>query len=76
LISILLGISLYTGFLSLVTAPDVKAVADLRGRTLSVDALTTDYAFVLFEILGRSGLYDGDYALLAFIRAVSTPRDS
>ena len=34
-----------TGFLSLVTAPDVKAVADLRGRTLSVDALTTGYAF-------------------------------
>jgi ABC-type nitrate/sulfonate/bicarbonate transport system substrate-binding protein len=52
-----------TGFLSLVTAPDVKAVADLRGRTLSVDALTTGYAFVLFEILRRSGLQDGDYAV-------------
>ena len=38
-----------TGFLSLVTAPDVKAVADLRGTMLSVDALTTGYAFVLFD---------------------------
>ena len=52
-----------TGFLSLVTAPDVKAVADLRGRTLSVDALTTGYAFVLLEILRRSGLHDGDYSV-------------
>src|SRR5215813_10339284 len=36
-----------SGFLSLVTAPNVKAIADLKGRTLSVDALTTGYAFVL-----------------------------
>src|SRR5262252_8242668 len=50
-----------TGFLSLVTAPDVKAIADLKGRTLSVDALTTGYAFVLFDILRRNGLGDGDY---------------
>jgi ABC-type nitrate/sulfonate/bicarbonate transport system substrate-binding protein len=50
-----------TGFLSLVTASDVKTVADLKGRTLSVDALTTGYAFVLFDILRRSGLSDGDY---------------
>jgi len=42
-----------TGFLSLVTAPDVKTIADLKGRTLSVDALTTGYAFVLFDILRR-----------------------
>jgi ABC-type nitrate/sulfonate/bicarbonate transport system substrate-binding protein len=50
-----------TGFLSLVTASDVKTVADLKGRTLSVDALTTGYAFVLFDILRRSGLSEGDY---------------
>jgi ABC-type nitrate/sulfonate/bicarbonate transport system substrate-binding protein len=50
-----------TGFLSLVTAPDVKTVADLKGRALSVDALTTGYAFVLFDILRRSGLGEGDY---------------
>jgi len=50
-----------TGFLSLVTVSDVKTVAELKGRTLSVDALTTGYAFVLFDILRRSGLADGDY---------------
>lgn len=52
-----------TGFLSLVTAPDVKAIADLKGRTLSVDALTTGYAFVLLDILVRNGLHDGDYSV-------------
>src|SRR5438105_1597489 len=51
-----------TGFLSLVTVSDVKTVTDLKGRTLSVDALTTGYAFVLFDILRRSGLaLDRDY---------------
>src|SRR5215469_1182582 len=52
-----------TGFLSLVTAPDVKVIADLKGRTLSVDALTTGYAFVLLDILLRNGLHDGDYSV-------------
>src|SRR6202047_804013 len=50
-----------TGFLSLVTAADVKAITALKGRTLSVDALTTGYAFVLFDILRRSGLSAGAY---------------
>jgi ABC-type nitrate/sulfonate/bicarbonate transport system substrate-binding protein len=50
-----------TGFLSLVTAGNVKTVAELKGRTLSVDALTTGYAFVLFDILRRGGLAEGDY---------------
>ena len=49
------------GFLKLVTVPDVKNIADLRGRTVSVDARTTGYAFVLFEILDRNGLREPDY---------------
>jgi len=49
------------GFLKLVTVPEVKSFADLRGRTVSVDARTTGYAFVLFEILGRNGLREPDY---------------
>ncbi|TMH40153.1 MAG: ABC transporter substrate-binding protein [Betaproteobacteria bacterium] len=50
------------GFLRLVTVPEVKSFADLRGKTLSVDALTTGYAFVLLEILERNGLRkDRDY---------------
>lgn len=49
------------GFLSLVVAPEVKAFADLRGKTLSVDALTTGYAFVLLDLLERGGLKRGEF---------------
>jgi ABC-type nitrate/sulfonate/bicarbonate transport system substrate-binding protein len=44
------------GFLRLVTVPEVKTFNDLRGKTLSVDALTTGYAFVLLELMERNGL--------------------
>ena len=50
-------------FPTLVTAPDVKRYADLRGRTLSVDAMTTGYAFVLLAMLEKGGLAEGDYTL-------------
>src|SRR5713101_5317987 len=54
------------GFLRLVTVPEVKTFGDLRGKTLSVDALTTGYAFVLLEILERNGLQkDRDYTTAA-----------
>jgi ABC-type nitrate/sulfonate/bicarbonate transport system substrate-binding protein len=49
------------GFLSLVTIPEVKTYQDLKGKTLSVDALTTGYAFVLFDLLKRGGLTTADY---------------
>jgi len=49
------------GFLSVVTVPDIKSVKDLKGKTVSVDALTTGYAFVLFDLLKRGGLRSGDY---------------
>jgi ABC-type nitrate/sulfonate/bicarbonate transport system substrate-binding protein len=49
------------GFLSLVTVPDVKTFQDLKGKTLSVDALTTGYAFVLLDLLKRGGLTSADY---------------
>jgi ABC-type nitrate/sulfonate/bicarbonate transport system substrate-binding protein len=49
------------GLLSLAVAPDVKTYAELKGRTLSVDAMTTGYAFVLFDLLRRNGLNMGDY---------------
>jgi ABC-type nitrate/sulfonate/bicarbonate transport system substrate-binding protein len=56
-----------TGFLSLVASPEIKSIADLRGKTVSVDALTTGYAFVLYDILRRSGLEvdRGDYQLVS-----------
>lgn len=44
------------GFLRLVAVPEVKSFNDLKGKTVSVDALTTGYAFVLLELLERGGL--------------------
>src|SRR5438067_12697903 len=49
------------GFLKLVTVPELKSISDLRGKTVSVDARTTGYAFVLFEILDRNGLREPEY---------------
>ena len=49
------------GFLSLVTIPEVRNVTDLKGRTVSVDARTTGYAFVLFDLMKRKGLNEADY---------------
>jgi ABC-type nitrate/sulfonate/bicarbonate transport system substrate-binding protein len=45
------------GFLSLVTLPEIRSFAELRGQTLAVDALTTGYAFVLLEMLRRNNLW-------------------
>jgi ABC-type nitrate/sulfonate/bicarbonate transport system substrate-binding protein len=52
------------GFLSLVTVPEVKSYADLKGKELSVDARTTGYAFVLEKMLQKGGLNDSDYNLV------------
>jgi ABC-type nitrate/sulfonate/bicarbonate transport system substrate-binding protein len=55
-----------SGFLSLVAAPSVLNIGDLAGQILSVDAMTTGYAFVLYEIMRRSGLDKdkGDYGIV------------
>jgi ABC-type nitrate/sulfonate/bicarbonate transport system substrate-binding protein len=50
------------GFLRLEAVPEIKNINDLKGKTVSVDARTTGYAFVLFEMLERGGLrLDQDY---------------
>ena len=48
------------GFLSIVAQPSIKSFADLRGKTLSVDAMTTGAAFVLRDLVARNGLTDAD----------------
>jgi len=48
------------GFLHLISAPDVKTIADLRGKQIAVDALTTGFAFVLREMIARAGLTETD----------------
>jgi len=52
------------GFLRLVTVPEVKTYADLKGKELTVDARTTGYAFVLEKMLQKGGLRDSDYNLV------------
>jgi len=48
------------GFLRLVVQPEIRGYADLRGRTLSVDALTTGFAFVLRKMLALNGVAEQD----------------
>ena len=58
-----------SGFLSIVARPGIKDVAALKGGTLSVDAMTTGFAFVLRELLVRGGLAETD---VTFVRAGGT----
>ncbi len=51
--------------LSLVTAPDVNTYDDLKGRSIALDAVSTGFAFVLYEMLARSGLASGDCEMVA-----------
>lgn len=46
---------------ALTVSPDIKSYQDLKGKKLAADALTTGYAFVLFDLLKRNGLNTGDY---------------
>lgn len=48
---------------TLVTLPEVRRYADLRGKVLTVDAMTTGYAFVLRAMLAHGGLRPADYVL-------------
>ena len=57
------------GFLSVVAAPGIRTFADLKGKTLSVDALTTGAAFVLRELVAKNGLADND---VNYVRAGGT----
>jgi ABC-type nitrate/sulfonate/bicarbonate transport system substrate-binding protein len=57
-----------SGFLSLVSSPAIRTMSDLKGKTLSVDAMTTGYAFVLYEIMRKNGL-DKDKGNYDIVRA-------
>jgi ABC-type nitrate/sulfonate/bicarbonate transport system substrate-binding protein len=47
----------------LIVQPEIKSIADLRGKTLIVDAVNTAYALQLIKILSLRGLQTGDYTL-------------
>ena len=57
------------GFLSLVAAPGLRTFADLRGKTASVDAMTTGFAFALREMAANNGL---SYSDLKYVKAGAT----
>ncbi len=48
------------GLLSLMATPDIKDIKDLKGKTVSVDAMTTGYAFVQRELLANHGVAESD----------------
>lgn len=51
------------GFNELFVQPEIASYADLRGKTVIVDAINTAYAFQLYEMLARNGLKKGDYTI-------------
>lgn len=57
------------GFLSVVGGAGVKSFAELKGKTLSVDAMTTGLAFVLRDLVARSGVAESD---VTYVRAGGT----
>lgn len=51
------------GAVRLVAQPDITSIAQLKGKGLAVDAVTTGYAFVLRKLLQKGGLGPSDYHL-------------
>jgi len=58
-----------SGFASVVAAPAIRKFSDLKGKTVSVDAMTTGYAFVVRELLARNGVTEAD---VTYVRAGGT----
>src|SRR5436305_834306 len=57
------------GLATVVSSPAIKSFGDLKGKTVSVDAMTTGFAFVVRELVSRNGLSDAD---VSFVRAGGT----
>lgn len=49
-----------SAFLSLAVQGDIRSYADLRGKAIAVDAMTTGFAFVLRKMLAMNGLAEND----------------
>ena len=48
-------------FNRLIVQPEINSIADIKGKTVAVDAVNTAYAFQLYEMLRQKGLNKGDY---------------
>lgn len=70
-VRVLLGLDAGLG-LSVVAAPEIVSLEDLRGRTIAVDVPSSGFALALFSVLARKGMRrDRDFALVSL---GSTPR--
>jgi ABC-type nitrate/sulfonate/bicarbonate transport system substrate-binding protein len=50
-------------FNHLIVQSDIASLADIKGKTVVVDAVNTAYAFQLYEMLRQKGLNKGDYEI-------------
>ncbi len=48
-------------FNHLMVQPEINSIADLKGKTLAVDAVNTAYAFQLYKMIEQKGVKRGDY---------------
>jgi ABC-type nitrate/sulfonate/bicarbonate transport system substrate-binding protein len=52
-----------SGFNRIFVQPDINSLADLRGKTVVVDAPNTAFALLLYKALKVAGVNKGDYAV-------------
>lgn len=50
-------------FNRLIVQPEINSLADIKGKTVAVDATNTAYAFQLYEMLRQKGVNKGDYEI-------------
>jgi ABC-type nitrate/sulfonate/bicarbonate transport system substrate-binding protein len=50
-------------FNHLIVQPEIASLADVKGKTVVVDAINTAYAFQLYEMLRQKGVNKGDYEI-------------
>ena len=59
-------LGVHSGLNSVLSRPEIKKFDDIKGKTVSVDAVTSGYATVLYQILQNKGiLKDRDYKIIS-----------
>ncbi|MDB5509869.1 MAG: transporter substrate-binding protein [Hyphomicrobiales bacterium] len=59
-------LGVHSGLNSVLVRPEIKTYEDLKGKTVAVDAITSGYATVLYQILKNKGLEkDRDYKIVS-----------
>ncbi|OYV60380.1 MAG: ABC transporter substrate-binding protein [Acidocella sp. 21-58-7] len=51
--------------LSVIVSTDIKTAADLKGKSVALDAVSTGFAFVFYALLEKLGLSQSDYQAVA-----------